>query len=91
MKKILDTTPTKTTLELYLSTGNKISIYFAVDCNDSIEKELFDRIFFPGNWEIEQMIIEDGHGNLLFGNDAGDPDIISGNKIIAWSIRDRNK
>ena len=84
----------KTTLQLYLSTGTKITVYFGVECAGQLEKDMVASMrrgysFFPMNWEVEQMVVEDGDGRLMFGKDAGDPDVIDSNKIIGWSTSER--
>lgn len=79
-----------TKLELWLSTGSKICVYYNGSVSQSIDEDLRDCIrlgigFYVYNWDVEQIVIQNADGKTLFTQDAGAMDLVDVYKIIGWS------
>lgn len=83
-----------TTLTIFLSTGNKVDVYYEGEIFDSLYDELKDTVnknypFLIGNWNYSQACIYDVNGTLLFNFYKDDEcPLIDSNKIIGWNIQE---
>lgn len=86
-----------TTLKLFLSTGTLITIYFKGsydDIGEGITNDLEESMaakypYLTCNYTVEQMLIQDGNGGLLFNaNTKDEPTLIDIHKIIGWTVEE---
>lgn len=81
----------KTELNLFLCTGNKITIYFSDEVDESVREDLEENVggtgaFWVNNWNVSQMVVKDRNNKLVFFRDAGDPENIPYRSIIGWNL-----
>lgn len=80
---------TKTKLQVWLSTGNRIDVYYNGDVSESIGEDIEDCMrvgiaFYVYNWDVDEAYIYDRSDKVLFA-DSHFPDMIDGRKILGWS------
>lgn len=80
-----------TQLNLFLSTGNKITIYFSDDVDESVREDLEENAggtgaFWVNNWNVSETVVKDKNNKIVFYRDAGDPENIPYRSIIGWNL-----
>jgi hypothetical protein len=86
-----------TKLNLFLSNGTIVTIYYEGSYDDigeglgnDIEESCAMKIpFLTSNYEVSQMVIKDGSGNLMFSGTVEDePLLIDIHKVIGWTVEE---